>query len=171
MRRTRGMATGPCRENTKPRPLSGTDESVGGHVTGHRATRSRLGHWRKSRRVRRPGSGRKYKNGCGRDCGSRSTVPLFRRSAARRFGLCGRFTQNRRRRRLCGAVDGVVVWRGIALGGPYFHKKGVSVIPSAHKHSRAGLCRQDSGRAELPGSTADVGGCAWRDTRPDRRGE
>jgi len=57
-------------------------------------------------------------------------------------------------------VDGVVVWRGIALGGASGHKKGVfQSLPSAHKHTRAGLCGQFQ-LAELTCGTGYVRGCA-----------
>jgi len=84
-------------------------------------------------------------------CGSRSTVPLSRRSLARRFGLRGRSAQYRGRTRLC------VGWTGLWSGSP--QRGGLSDPISA----QAFMCRLMSSGFEpirLPSSTGYVRGSA-----------
>jgi len=84
-------------------------------------------------------------------CGSRSTVPLSRRSLARRFGLRGRSAQYRGRTRLC------VGWTGLWSGSP--QRGGLSDPISA----QAFMCRLMSSGFEpirLPISTGYVRGFA-----------
>ena len=103
-------------------------------------------------------------------CGSRSPIRFL--VGRRRDGLVfdrgrgGLFPQYLGRTRLCVAVDGV--WS--EGDRQRRHKKGGSVIPSAHKHSRACLCRQDStpspknSPARRQASPSPIAACGSRST-------